>query len=77
MKFAEIERVALAWVLGDDDVDLDRRDAEDEGGGGGEEAEEATSCCVVAGEDAVEGSTVFVEVIDDEDCRSGNMVRGS
>jgi hypothetical protein len=69
VEFAEVERVVLAWVLGDDDVDLEGCDAEDEGGGCGEEAEEAAACCVAAGEDAVEGRAVFVETIDDDDCK--------
>lgn len=59
----------MAWVLRDDDVDLSRCNAEDEGRCGGEEAEEATSCCVVAGEDAVERRAVSVEAEDDEDCK--------
>jgi hypothetical protein len=69
VEFAEVERVVLAWVLGDDDVDLEGCDAEDEGGGCGEEAEEAAACCVAAGEDAVEGRAVFVEAVDDDDCK--------
>lgn len=68
MECAEIEWVALAWVLGGDNVDLDRCDTEDKGRSGGEEAEEATSCCLVAGENAVEGRAVFVKAVDDEDC---------
>jgi hypothetical protein len=67
VEFAEVERVVLAWVLGDDDVDLEGGYAEDEGGGCGEEAEEAAACCVAAGEDAVEGRAVFVEAIDYDD----------
>lgn len=69
VQFAKVERVVLARVLGDDDVDLDGCYAEDEDGGGGEEAEEAAACCIAAGENAVEGRAVFVEAIDDEGCQ--------
>ena len=74
MEFVEVEWVVLAWVLGDDDVDLDRCDAEDESGGCGEEAEETASCCIAAGEDTVEGREVLVETEDDEDCTERYMV---
>lgn len=69
MQFAEVERVALAWILGDDDPDLCRCNTEDEGRGGRKEAEKTTACCVVAGEDTVEGRAVFVKAVDDEDCK--------
>ena len=68
MEFAKVEWVVLAWVLGDDNVNLDGCDAEDEDGSGGEETEEAAAGCVATGEDTVEGRAIFVEAINNEDC---------
>lgn len=54
--------------LDDEDVDLERGDADEKDKGDDEEAEEAGACCVAAGEDGVEGGFVFEETDNDDDC---------
>lgn len=56
--------------LDDEDVDLERGDADEKDKGDDEEAEEAGACCVAAGEDGVEGRFVFEEANDDDDCEA-------